>query len=74
MMGTVGPAALRRSEASAVTLVAMPLTAAATQLMGLALSAHPVTSLPPMETVISPMWPRWAVRKASAAAICVVVG
>ncbi len=52
----------------------MPVTAVATQLIGLACVAQAVTSFPPIDTVISPMCPRWAVRKASAAASWVVVG
>ena len=39
-----------------------------------ACAAQAVTSFPPMDTVISPMWPRWALRNASAAAACVMVG
>src|SRR5580704_6060547 len=74
MIGTFGPAAVRRSSASVVTLVVMLLTAVPTQLIGLLCVAHAVTSLPPMETVMSPMWLRCAVMKASAAAICVVLG
>ena len=74
MSGTLGPAAVRRSPASAVTFVVMPLVAAATQVMGLLCVAQAVTSFPPIDTVIRPTWPRCAVRNASAAAICVVDG
>jgi hypothetical protein len=38
-----------------VTLVLIPVTAVATQLMGLDADAHAVTSFPPMDTVINPM-------------------
>src|ERR1700722_14985689 len=74
MIGTSGPAAARRAAAKLVTFLVMPVTAVDTQLIGLACTAHAVTSLPPMETVISPMCPRCAVRNTSAAASCVVVG
>ena len=65
---------MRRSPANAVTLVVMSWTAVPTQAIGLAADTQPVTSLPPMETVMSPMWPLWAAMNASAAAIWVVVG
>ena len=68
------PTLARSAAAKAVTLLVMPVTAVPTQLMGFAWAAHAVTSLPPMDTVIRPMCPRWAVRNASAAAAWVVVG
>ena len=52
----------------------MPTTAVATQGSGFAWAAQAVTSLPPMDTVMRPMCPQWAVMKASAAAAWVVVG
>ncbi len=52
----------------------MPATAVPTQPIGLLTRAHPVTSLPPIETVINPMWPLCCAMNAVAAAICVVVG
>ena len=57
-----------------LTFFEMVVTAPATQLIGLAFVAHEVTSFPPMLTVMSPMCPLWALRNASAAAACVVVG
>src|SRR5580692_8054485 len=74
MSGTLGPAAARRATARPVTFVVMPVTAVATQLIGLACVAQAVTSFPPIDTVMSPTCPRWAVRNASAAASWVVVG
>src|ERR1700689_1309672 len=74
MRGTPGPAADRKATARFVTFLVMPATAVETQLIGLAWAAQAVTSLPPIDTVISPMCPRCAVRKASAAASWVVVG
>src|SRR5580658_7578384 len=74
MSGTPAPTADRKATARLVTFLVMPATAVATQLTGLACVAQAVTSLPPIETVMSPMCPRWAVRKASAAASWVVVG
>ena len=50
------------------------MTAVPTQGIGSDFVAHAVTSLPPMDTVINPMCPRWAVRNASAAAAWVVCG
>ena len=74
MSGTPGPAAVRSAAARLETFLVMLATAVDTQEMMSACLAHGVTSLPLMDTVISPMCPRWAVMKASAAAACVVVG
>jgi hypothetical protein len=74
MSGTRGPAAARSAAARVLTFFAIAVVAAATQLTGLLRVAHEVTSFPPMLTVMRPMCPRWAVRKASAAVACVVVG
>src|ERR1700728_3453992 len=74
MSGTPAPAADRKATARLVTFLVMPATAVDTQLIGLACAAQAVTSLPPIDTVMSPICPRWAVRKASAAASWVVVG
>ena len=57
-----------------VTFFSMLVTAVPTQGIGVACVAQAVTSFPPMDTVISPICPRWAVMNASAAAACVVVG
>ncbi len=57
-----------------VTFLVMPVTAVATHATGLACVAQAVTSFPPIDTVMSPMCPRWADRNVSAAASWVVVG
>ena len=73
MIGTLVPAAARSCEAIDVTLILIPAVAVATQATGLDCSAHGTTSLPPMETVMSPMWP-CAGDERVAAVICVAVG
>src|SRR4051794_28097692 len=67
------PAALRSRLARVVTFFLMLAAAAPTHGSGLASFAHAVTSLPPIETVISATLPRWLRRKRSAAFTWVVV-
>ena len=71
-MRTLGPAAARSRLVSLVTFVLITLTASATQVVGSASLTHFVTSLPPIDTVIRPTFPRLARRNASAAAVCVL--
>jgi hypothetical protein len=66
------PAAARSRCAICVTFSCSLATAAPTQAIGSAARAHAVTSLPPIETVISFTRPRWSRRNRSAASICVV--
>ena len=72
--GRADPAPARRACARSVTFFVIPVTAVPTQEIGLGCVAHDVTSLPPIDTVMRPICPRWAARNASAAASCVVVG
>ena len=55
-------------------MVLMFCTAADAHGMGFGCDAQAVTSFPPIDTVISPMWPLCVAMKATAAAIWVVVG
>ena len=45
----------------------IPVRASVTQEIRMAAAAHPRMSLPPMDTVISPIWPGWCAMKRSAA-------
>src|ERR1700733_13916341 len=59
--------AARRSSASVVTCVLIPPRTPITQLTGDDAAAHAVTSFPPIDTVMSPICPGWALMNASAA-------
>src|ERR1700674_4983668 len=73
----VSPLAVRavlRSDTSWSTLDLIVVDADSTQGIGLEALAHVVTSLPPMETVMSPIRPGLAAMKARAAPSWVAVG
>src|SRR4029079_17156293 len=62
------PAALRRRLSSTLPFALTLSIAGPTQATGSASLAQRVTSLPPVETVISLTWPLWARRNFTAAA------
>lgn len=57
MIGTLGPAAVLSPLTRESTLVVMEVSAALTHATGSTAAAHAVTSLPPIETVMRPIWP-----------------